>query len=85
MFARSDAGWAWLDGFLTTERLEELLPEIAPLMVRRHRLPALRSLNFVIYGLLEEGVTACTRQDSQAKSLGEWLRARVVDVPEVLL
>ena len=52
---------------------------------RRHRLPALRSLYFVIVGILEEGVAASTRQDGQAKSLGEWLRARVVDLPEALL
>ena len=42
-------------------------------------------VNFVIHGLLEEGVAASTRQDGQAKSLGEWLRARVVDLPEALL
>jgi hypothetical protein len=85
VFARSDAGWAWLDGFLTTDRLRELLPETAELAVDRHPLPALRSLNFVIHGLLQEGVAASTRQDAQAKSLGEWLRARVVEVPAALL
>jgi hypothetical protein len=36
-----------------------------------------------MHGLLQEGVAASTRQDGQAKSLGEWLRARVVDVPIV--
>jgi hypothetical protein len=85
VFARSDDAWAWLDAFLSVERLCELLPEVAPLQVDRHRLPAIRSLNFVVHGLLEEGVAAATRQDPQAKSLGEWLRARVVDVPEALL
>ncbi len=85
VFARSDAAWAWLDVFLTTERLCELLPEVAPLKVDRYRLPALRSLNFVVHGLLQEGVAASTRQDGQAKSLGEWLRARVVDIPVALL
>ena len=85
VFARSDEAWAWLDGFLTVDRLRELLPEVAGLDVDRHRLPALRSLNFVLYGLLEEGVAAATRQDPQAKSLGEWLRARVVEIPEALL
>jgi hypothetical protein len=85
VFARSDAAWAWLDAFLTTERLRALLPELAELPVDRHRLPALRALNFVIHGLLEEGVAASTRQDPQAKSLGEWLRARVVEVPQSLL
>jgi hypothetical protein len=85
VFARSDAAWAWLDSFLSVERLRALLPEVAELPVDRYQLPAIRSLNFVIHGLLEEGVAASTRQDPQAKSLGEWLRARVVDVPETLL
>ncbi len=85
VFARSDVAWAWLDAFLTTERLRALLPEVAAFAVDRHRLPALRSLNFVIHGLLEEGVAASTRQDPQAKSLGEWLRARVVELPQALL
>jgi acyclic terpene utilization AtuA family protein len=85
VFARSDEAWAWLDGFLTTERLQELLPETAPLPVDRFRLPAIRSLNFVVHGLLQEGVAASTRQDAQAKSLGEWLRARHVDIPVALM
>ncbi len=85
VFARSDEAWAWLDGFLTTEKLQELLPETAELPVDRYALPAIRSLNFVLHGLLGEGVAASTRQDGQAKSLGEWLRARVVDLPEALL
>jgi hypothetical protein len=85
VFARSDEAWTWLDGFLTTEKLKELLPETAGLPVDRYTLPAIRSLNFVLHGLLQEGVAASTRQDGQAKSLGEWLRARVVDLPEALL
>ncbi|MDZ7678992.1 MAG: acyclic terpene utilization AtuA family protein [Acidimicrobiales bacterium] len=85
VFVRSDEAWAWLDEFLTVDRLKLLLAETAELEVQRHRLPALRSLNFVIVGLLEEGVAASTRQDGQAKSLGEWLRARVVDLPAVLI
>ena len=85
VFARSDDAFEWLDGFLSTERLRELLPEAAPLRVDRHRLPNIWSLNFVIHGLLGDGVAASDRQDPQAKSLGEWLRARVVAVPEDLL
>ena len=85
VFARGDAAWVWLDGFLTVERLRELLPEAAGLAVDRYRLPALRALNFVLHDLLEEGVAASSRQDAQAKGLGEWLRCRVVDVPASLL
>ena len=85
VFARSDEAFAWLDRFLTTQKLKELLPEAAELQVDRYALPAIRSLNFVLHGLLQEGVAAATRQDPQAKSLGEWLRARVVELPEALL
>jgi hypothetical protein len=85
IFARSDDAFAWLDGFLSVEELRRLLPETEPLAVERFRLPALRSLNFVIHGLLEEGVAASTRQDAQAKGLGEWLRSRYVEIPTALL
>ncbi len=85
VFARSDAAWSWLDQFLTVDRLRALLPEVDGLRIQRHRLPALRAVNFVVEGLLQEGVAASTRLDGQAKSLGEWLRARIVDVPASLL
>jgi hypothetical protein len=85
LWCRSGAAYAWLAGYLTVARLKELLPETAPLPVTRHELPGLRALNFVIAGLLGEGVAASTRIDPQAKSLGEWLRARHADIPRSLL
>ncbi len=85
VFARSRAAFDWLDGYLTTEKLRELLPETADLEIERHRLPNIVSLNFLIHGILQEGVAASTRQDGQAKSLGEWLRARVVEIPTELM
>ena len=51
----------------------------------RHALPNLRALNFVVEGLLGEGVASSTRQDPQAKGLGEWLRARYVEIPVSLI
>jgi len=85
VYARTDDGWAWVDSFLTVEKIHELLPETADLAVEKYRLPAIRSMNFLIRGLLEEGVAASTRQDAQAKALGEWLRARYVPIPNSLL
>ncbi|MGI5272696.1 acyclic terpene utilization AtuA family protein [Nonomuraea sp. CA-218870] len=77
--------YAWLAAHLTTERLKELLPELAPYRVDRHPLPNLHALNFVVHGLLGRGVAASPRMDPQAKALGEELRARPVDVPERLV
>jgi hypothetical protein len=85
VFARDPQAWAWLDQFLTTEKLRSLLPETSEMKIDRHILPNILSLNFVIHGILQEGVAASTRQDGQAKSLGEWLRARVVEIPKDLL
>ena len=85
VWARSDDGYRWLEAFLTVERLKELLPETAELQVQRYALPNIRSLNFVVIGLLGEGVASSTRIDPQAKGLGEYLRSRTVELPESLL
>jgi hypothetical protein len=85
VWARTDLAWRWLANALTVEELKRLLPETADLPVRRHVLSNLRAVNFVVEGLLGEGVSSSTRFDPQAKALGEWLRAREVDVPESLL
>ncbi|MEV4664280.1 acyclic terpene utilization AtuA family protein [Micromonospora echinofusca] len=85
VWARTDATWSWLRGWLTTARLRELLPETAPLAVERYELPNLRAVNFVVRGLLGQGVAASTRFDPQAKALGELLRSRLVDLPAELV
>jgi len=81
----SDDAWRWLANFLTVPQLKQLLPETEDLPVARHLFPKLRAVNFVVEGLLGEGVAASTRFDPQGKGLGEWLRARYVHVPEALL
>ena len=85
VWTKSDAAFAWLSRGLTVDKLRELLPETADLKIDRYDLPNLRALNFVVHGLLGEGVAAGTRQDPQAKGLGEWLRARHVNIPLSLL
>jgi hypothetical protein len=85
LWTRTDAEYVWLHGYLDESRFRQLLPETAELEVRRFELPNLRALNFVIVGLLGEGVAAATRPDPQAKGLGEFLRSRFADVPEVFL
>ncbi|TXS30233.1 DUF1446 domain-containing protein [Streptomyces sp. ms191] len=85
VWVRSEAAWRWLAHTLTVERFRELLPETAGLTVVRHVLPGLRAVNFVVTGLLGEGVASQARFDPQAKALGEWLRSRHLDIPVDLL
>ena len=84
IFARSAEAYVWLADFLSIDRLKTLMPEADERHIDRYLLPNLLSLNFIFHGLLEEGVAASTRQDPQAKALGEYLRAKIVDIPEVL-
>lgn len=85
VWVRNETAWRWLAHTLTIGLFKELLPETEDLRVTRYVLPNLWALNFVVEGLLGEGVAAQARFDPQAKAVGEWLRSRYVDVPEVLL
>lgn len=85
VWVRTDEQWRWLAHALTVDLLKELLPEAVDFAVTRHLLPNLRAVNFVIDGILGQGVAYQARFDPQAKGLGEWLRARHVDIPEGLL
>jgi hypothetical protein len=83
--AQADARYGWLVDYLTPGRVEALLPEAAGLPIEVFLLPNLRAVNIVIQGLLGRGVSDSTRLDPQAKGLAEQLRARLVEVPDVLL
>ena len=77
IWARDAAGYAWLAENLTADAVKALLPEAAELAVRRYELENIHALNFVIVGLLGEGVASSTAFDAQAKGLGEYLRSRI--------
>ncbi|HVM97837.1 MAG TPA: hypothetical protein VMT89_15685, partial [Candidatus Acidoferrales bacterium] len=85
LWVKNSGAYAWLASYLSVERFKELVPEAQALKVERFELPNLLSLNFVVYGLLGDGVAASTRSDPQAKSFGEFVRAKMVDIPRSLL
>lgn len=85
VWARTSSAFLWLEQFLTVDRFKALISDAADLKVERSELPNLRALNFLVYGLLGDGVASTTYHDPQAKGLGEYLRSRVVDVPISIL
>jgi hypothetical protein len=85
LWVRGDAAYRWLSETVSAQWVWELLPETAGKRLSIVRLPAIRAVNIVVEGLLGEGVAFNARFDPQAKGLGEWLRARLVDVPETVL
>lgn len=80
-----EARVAWLLDFITSDRVRALVPEAADLEIEVHPLPNLGGVNVVLHGLLGAGVAGSTRFDPQAKGLGEWVRSRLVEIPEDLL
>lgn len=85
VWGRTPAAYAWLHHELTVERLRALFPDLAPFAIERAMLPNLHAANFLIRGILGDGVAASTRFDPQAKTLGEYVRARVVELPAALV
>ena len=85
VWTRDPATFGWLREYLSIDRIRKLIPEAAELPVRRYELPNLLALNFVITGILGDGVAASARPDPQAKGLGEYLRSRLVDIPAELM
>ncbi|GBD27078.1 hypothetical protein HRbin30_02422 [bacterium HR30] len=85
LWTRRPEAYAWLRQYLTTERFRQLVPEARSLEIERYELPNLLALNFVVRGLLGDGVAASTRMDPQAKSFGEYVRAKVAEIPKALL
>ena len=85
VWVRDPAAWEWLTSTLTVDELRRLLPETRELAISRYELPNLGAINFVLRGLLGTGATSTVRLDSQAKALGEWLRARSTKVPRSLV
>ena len=85
VWAKTEEAYTYLFDFLTVEKLKELLPDLAEYKIDRFELPNILSLNFYVHGILQDGVSSSTRLDGQAKSLGEYLRAKNIEAPEFLI
>jgi hypothetical protein len=85
VWARSQDAYSFLFEFLTVKKLKELMPDLDEFQIDRYELPNILSLNFYVHGILQDGVSSSTRMDGQAKSLGEYLRAKKINFPEQLL
>ena len=85
VWAKNSYAFSFLHEFLTVEKLKELLPDLAEFQIERYELSNINSLNFYIHEILEDGVSSNNRKDGQAKSLGEYLRAKKIKVPQSII
>jgi len=85
VWAKNSKTFAFLYDFLTLDKLKELLPDLKEYEIERYELLNINSLNFYIHDILQDGVSSNNRKDSQAKSLGEYLRAKKIKVPQSII
>ena len=85
IWAKNSHSFAFLYNFLTVNKLKELLPDLKEFKIERYELSNIYSLNFYIHDILQDGVSSNDRKDAQAKSLGEYLRAKKIKVPQSII
>ena len=85
VWAKNSQTFSFLYNFLTVDRLKDLLPDLREFKIERYELSNIESLNFYIYDILQDGVSSNDRKDGQAKSLGEYLRAKKIKVPQSII
>jgi hypothetical protein len=85
VWVKSEKAYSFLYHFLTVQKLKELLSDLTDYKIERFDFPNLKAVNFYIHGILGDGASSNTKVDALAKSLGEYLRAKKVNVPKELL
>ncbi len=85
VLARSAAAYAFLDRYLTAQRVKNYFRDLCHGEVKRYALPRWRGFNFVLSRALGGGGTKSLRIDPQGKTLAQaLLRQEVCVPPEVM-
>jgi len=83
LYVRHSDEYEWLRSFLDMKKFEYLLGEELKVIKKLERVEfeGLLAVHFLCRGLLGEGVSNTDRLDGLAKSMIEFVRARMVDLP----
>lgn len=84
VIAYSQAGYEFLCGELTSERVADYFAGLRPSRVVRYELPRLWALNFVLYDALAGGASQSLRLDTQGKLLSTAIGELELPEPEGL-
>ncbi|KAL2687950.1 hypothetical protein Neosp_005520 [[Neocosmospora] mangrovei] len=87
VFVRTERQWDWLRTCLSREQMWRLLGDDADdsYTIERVEFRHIFAVHFVIYGILGRGVSSSTRLDAFGKGFADYLRDKVVEVPEELI
>lgn len=87
IFVRKAEHYPWLQAFMTRAKLQELMGEDwkEDFFIERMEFVNIWAVHFVIYGPLGRGVSSCRLLDALGKGFADYIRDKVVDVPERFL
>jgi hypothetical protein len=86
LFVRHDDEWDWLRSFLAVEKMIRLLgPEYDGKLVERFEMPKIEAVHFLLRNHLDRSYNATSTLDGLGKNVGEYIRAKYVDIPNSFL
>jgi hypothetical protein len=85
ILARSPKAFAWLDSWLTAQRVKDLFQEICFGPVVRYKLDNMSGYNFLLDASLGGGGTLTLRTDAQGKTFAQALLRQMAPVPQDVL
>lgn len=85
VMARSEAAFAWLDTWLTAQRVKDYFQELCVGRVVRYRLDNLKGFNFLLEQSLDGGGTMSLRVDAQGKTFAQALLRQRAPIPAEVL
>ncbi|ODQ78900.1 hypothetical protein BABINDRAFT_39059 [Babjeviella inositovora NRRL Y-12698] len=87
LYVHQDDEYEWLKSFATGKNLQYLIGEDwkDTYFIERVEMPNILAVHFVVYGILGRGVSSSTRLDSLGKAFADYIRSKVVAVPEVFV
>lgn len=85
IIAYTPAGYEFLAGYLTAERVEAFFKPMGVGVVKRYELPNLHAFNFMLPNILAGGGSRSLRIDAQGKALGQALLEMPIEIPDDLL
>ena len=82
-FSTNPAHWPWLRGYMTKDRMRQLLGKDwhNSFFIERVEFPHIQAVHFVIYGILGRGVSSSSRLDGFGKGFADYVRDKFVEVP----
>jgi hypothetical protein len=85
-FPVHDAAWPWLRSFLTKQTFIKLLADdYKGQVIDRMEFPGICAVHFLLHDWLDRGVTANATYDILGKFIAEYVRCKIVEVPDEII